>query len=424
MHLISSLSVAENIMLGRLPKGRLPGAVSWKNAGQRATEVIENLGVTLDVWAKVEDLNVAQKQVVEIAKALSRDARIVVMDEPTAALTDREVQGLFHVIKTLKGQGVSIIYISHRLDEIFDITDRVTVMRDGRYVGTVDVSQATHAQLVKMMVGRELKDMYPKRDISVGQEILRVKNLSQGENIHNINFTVHQGEILGIFGLMGSGRTHLAKALFGDTKKDGGQVFVQGQAVKIDTPEQAKEAGLGLVPVDRKGEGLLLNQSLRRNVTLANLSAYMQFGFTRRNAERASAKKWIQKLDIRAHSIDQRVMNLSGGNQQKVTLAKWLETDMKVLILNEPTWGIDVGAKAEIYRLLEDLCEQGLGVIMMSSELPEILAMADRILVMCQGRITAEYSRETATQELLLQAAIGGVPEAGAHLPGVAERQA
>lgn len=420
MHLISSLSVAENIMLGRIPQGRLPGMVSWKNAGHRAAEVVESLGVTLDVWAKVEDLNVAQKQVVEIAKALSRDARIVVMDEPTAALTDREVQGLFHVIRSLKERGVSIIYISHRLDEIFAIADRVTVMRDGLNVGTVDVAQTNHAQLVKMMVGRELAEMYPKRDITVGQEILRVKNLNQGENIHDINFTVKRGEILGIFGLMGSGRTHLAKTLFGDIKKDSGQVFVLGQEVKIDTPEQAKGARLGLVPVDRKGEGLLLNQSLRRNVTLANLSSYMRFGFTRRNAERASAKKWVQKLDIRAYSIEQEVKNLSGGNQQKVTLAKWLETDLEVLILNEPTWGIDVAAKVEIYQLLEDLCEQGLGVIMMSSELPEILAMADRILVMCQGRITAEYSRETATQELLLQAAIGSaVLEADADLSGL-----
>ena len=409
LHLIPTLSVAENILLGALPKGRLPGSVNWRKTREQARKVLDNLGVTLDVKARVENLNVAQKQVVEITKSLSRDANIVVMDEPTAALTDREVQGLFRVIKTLTAKGVGIVYISHRLDEVFAIADRVTVMRDGKNVGTQALSEIDRTQVVKMMVGREMKDMYPKREIPVGTELLRVENLSQGKALHDVSLNLHRGEILGIFGLMGAGRTRLSKVLFGETKKDSGRVFIEGRESLIDSPEKGKAAGLGLVPVDRKGEGLLLGQSVQNNITLPNLSAYVKYGFTQQRKERLRAKKWVKELDIRTPSADQMAMNLSGGNQQKVVLAKWLDAGTQVLILNEPTWGVDVGAKVEIYRLLEDLCEQGIGVLMMSSELPEILAVADRILVMREGRITGEFSREEASQESLMRAAIDGI---------------
>jgi ribose transport system ATP-binding protein len=411
LNVVPTLTVTENILLGKLPPGPLPGTVDWRAAHRLASEKLEWLSVDLAPRTLVGDLNIAQKQVVEITRALSRDARIVVMDEPTAALTDREVQSLFCIMRTLRERGVAIIYISHRLDELFEIADRVTILRDGRKVDTVNLAETTRGQLVTLMVGRELKDLYPKRASVVGQELLRVEGLTQGKKLRDISFTVHKGEILGIFGLMGAGRTHLARVLFGDVPKDRGQILLDGREVHAVSPQQARLAGLGLVPLDRKGEGLILDQDIRRNITLANVPAYARGGFLRQDAEKQSAERWMQALGICARGQDQKVLNLSGGNQQKVVLAKWLETQARVLILNEPTRGVDVGAKAEIYRLLEDLCEQGKGIIMMSSELPEILALADRIVVMCQGVITGVFSRSEATQERLLRAAIGCADE-------------
>jgi len=401
---LNNLTVAENIFVGeQLVKGPFK-IVDWKAMNKRAAEILKELNVELDPNAIIGDLSISEKQVVEIAKAISKEAKILVMDEPTAALSEEETQSLFKIIQTLKSRGVSIIYISHRLKEIFEITDRVVILRDGKNVGLRKTNETNANELVNLMVGRDIKEMYPKREVPIGEVVLEVKNLN-AEGFKDISFNLRRGEILGIFGLLGSGRTALVKALFGANKIHSGDIIINGKKVNVKSPKIARDEKVGLVPLDRKVEGLALHLGVKENVTLANIEDLGKGFLINKKLEKMKAQKWVQELGIKTPTLEQEVNSLSGGNQQKVVLAKWLESGSKIIILNEPTRGIDVGAKIEIYKLMQNLCEEGSAVIMISSELPEILSIADRILVMSKGRITAQYSRTEATEEKLLQSA-------------------
>lgn len=407
-NLVPYLNAAENIFLGREPRGAIPGFVNFPVMYSEAQKLIDSLGVKLNVRTPVNRLSVAQQQMVEVAKATSRNATIIAMDEPSATLTEHELESLFALIRSLKQRGVSIIYISHRLEEIFQIADRVTVLRDGRLVGTKAVSDTDRDEIIRMMVGRELKEKIPKQPAQIGPPALTVKNLTRKGVIENINFTVHRGEILGIAGLVGAGRTELARAIFGADPIDSGELWLDGTRVEIRSPKDAIRKGIGLVTEDRKALGLILGMVVRENISMANLDALTRFGFVNRREEKRVALKYIEDLMIKTPSCEQQVQNLSGGTQQKVVLAKWLFTESKVLIFDEPTRGIDVGSKVEIYQLMNRLAANGVAIIMISSELPEVLGMSDRILVMHEGRIAGELSREEATQEQIMHLATGG----------------
>jgi ribose transport system ATP-binding protein len=415
-NLASNLSVAENIYLGRLPTRR--GFVQYDKLYRQAEEFLELLGADLDPRAPVSHLSVAQQQMVEVAKAISYQARLLIMDEPTAALTMRETRTLFKVVAGLRAKGVGTIFITHRLDEIFEIADRITVMRDGRTVGSLPVHKADRASVIRLMVDRDLSELFPTKEASTGTPLLEVRHLSTPDLLRDISFTLHRGEIVGVFGLMGAGRTELAYALFGVGSRPQGEVRLGGQPITVRSPADATRAGLGYVPEDRKIQGLILPMSVRENVTLAVLHKISQATMVRTSEERQVADRFIKTLDIRTPGREQRVNNLSGGNQQKVVVAKWLANDPKVLILDEPTRGIDVSAKAEVHTIMARLAEQGVGVIMISSDLPEVLGMSDRVLVMHKGHLTGEFSRAEATQERIMQAATGTVisspgPDAG-----------
>ena len=404
LNTLNNLTVTENIFIGeQIIKGPFR-IVDWKAMTRKANELLDTLNVKLDPNTIIGYLTVSEKQIVEIAKAISKEAKILVMDEPTAALSEEETQSLFKIIKTLKSKGVSIIYISHRLKEIFEIADRVTVLRDGKKVGALNTRNTNENELVTLMVGRDIKDMYPKREVPIGEKIMEVKNLIS-DGFNNVSFNLRKGEILGIFGLLGSGRTSLVKALFGANKIKGGEIFINGKKVNIKSPNIARGERIGLVPLDRKVEGLALLMSVKENITLANTEDLGKSFLIMKSLEREKAIKWINEIGIKTPTIEQEVNSLSGGNQQKVVLAKWLESGSQIIILNEPTRGIDVGAKIEIYKLMQDLCERGASIIMISSELPEILSIADRIIVMSKGRFTADYSREEASEEQLLHSA-------------------
>jgi ribose transport system ATP-binding protein len=404
LNTLDSLSVAENIFVGNLPKKKF-GTVDWKTLNRQARTVLERMLVDINPKKIVGDLTVHEKQIIEIAKAIYKDAKILVMDEPTAALGEKDTESLFNIIRSLKLQGVGVIYISHRLNEIFEITDRVTVFRDGRYIGTENTRETERERLITMMVGRELKDMYPKRDVPIGKTLIDVKGLQIHGIIEDITFSVHEGEIVGLFGLLGSGRQNIVRALYGIDEKDAGSVEIYGKPVFIDNPAQALKHRFGFMPIDRKLEGLALTLSVSNNITMANIDNLGDGYFIDRGFEKKDAQKWVQDVKIKTPSLETEVNSLSGGNQQKIVLAKLLETGARIFIMNEPTRGIDVGAKVDIYQMMESLCENGAGIIMISSELPEMLAMADRIIVICQGRITGEFSRKEATQEKLLHAA-------------------
>ncbi|MHB1377160.1 MAG: sugar ABC transporter ATP-binding protein [Candidatus Humimicrobiaceae bacterium] len=404
LNTLNNLTVAENIFIGeQIVKGPFK-IVDWKAMTKEASEILESLNVSLDPNSIIGDLSISEKQIVEIAKAISKDAKILVMDEPTAALSEEETQSLFKIIATLKLRGVSIIYISHRLKEIFQITDRVVVLRDGKKVQSLKTKDTSANELVALMVGRDIKEMYPKRVVPIGDTVMEVKNL-YAEGFQDISFTLKKGEILGIFGLLGSGRTSLVKALFGANKVKSGEIIINNEKINIKSPRIARDEKMGLVPLDRKMEGLALHMGVKENITLANIDDLGKGFLLNRSLENEKAQKWIEEMGIKTPTLDQEVNSLSGGNQQKVVLAKWLESGSKIIILNEPTRGIDVGAKIEIYKLMQNLCEKGSAIIMISSELPEILSIADRILVMSKGKITAEYSRKEASEETLLQSA-------------------
>jgi len=404
LNTLNNLTVTENIFIGeQIVKGPFK-IIDWKEMIKKAHELLNILNVKLDPNAVIGDLSISEKQIVEIAKAISREAKILVMDEPTAALSAEETQSLFSIIKTLKTKGVAIIYISHRLKEIFEITDRVAVLRDGKNVGTLKTKDTDANKLVQMMVGRDIKDMYPKKEVEIGDYVMEVKNL-KADGFEDISFKLRKGEILGIFGLLGAGRTSLVKALFGANKIRNGQILINGKKASIKSPSAARDKRVGLVPLDRKAEGLALIMGVKENITLANIRDLGKSFLIDRKNERQKAGKWVDEVGIRTPSVDQEVNSLSGGNQQKVVLAKWLESGSQIIILNEPTRGIDVGAKIEIYRLIEGLCEKGSSIIMISSELPEILSIADRIITMNKGRFTGQYLRNEASEEKLLSKA-------------------
>ena len=373
-----------------------------------AQQVIDSLGVQFDARTPVNQLSVAQQQMVEIAKATSKKSKIIVMDEPSATLTDHELKSLFDLARKLKSEGVSIVYISHRLEEVFEVCDRATIMRDGHWIATKDVADLTREEIIKLMVGRELKDAIPKVAAPLGPPALTVRNLNRTGVLHDISFSVAQGEVVGLAGLVGAGRTETARVIFGADPLTSGTIEVYGKPVTVRSPQDAIKHGIGLVTEDRKQQGLVLGMAVRENTTLANLDILSVLGFIKRSEENKVAEKYKDDLSIRTPSIEQIVQNLSGGNQQKVVLAKWLFTGSKILIFDEPTRGIDVGAKSEIYKLMNELAAKGVAIIMISSELPEILGMSDRILVMHEGRITGELSRAEATQEKIMHLATGG----------------
>ena len=407
-NLVPRLSVAENIFLGRLPSRGLPRRVDWRRVRAGAAAVLARIGADIDPRRPVGELSIAQRQMVEIAKALTVNARILVMDEPSATLTDHELRALFRLIRELRRQDIAVIYISHRLEELFEIADRVTVMRDGAWVGTHDLCDLTREDIIQKMVGRELASEYPVRARPRGPERLRVEGLSRPGAFQDVSFPLHAGEILGLTGLVGAGRTEVARAVFGADRADAGAVFLDGAPVRIRSPRDAVRLGIALLTEDRKGQGLVLNMSVRENVTLSNLGALGPGPLLLPGRERAPAERLSRELQVKTPSIEQAARFLSGGNQQKVVLAKWLFTGARVLIFDEPTRGVDVGAKAEIYRLIDRLAADGAAVLVISSELPEILGVCDRILVMHEGRLRGELPRKGTTQEDIMRLATGG----------------
>ena len=352
------------------------------------------------------NLSVAQQQMVEIAKALSTNARIVILDEPTAALTRSESEKLYKIVDKLKEEGVSVIFISHRFEDMYRLASRVTVFRDSQYIGTYDVNGITNADLIKAMVGREISDLFPKPVVEIGKEMLKVENFSRLGYFKNVSFNVHAGEIVGLTGLVGAGRTEVVESVCGITQKDSGKLYLEGQEIHIKQPSDAMEKGIILLPEDRQKEGLIMSWGLGRNVTLPTISQYAKKGINDEKKERDLAKQLLEEVDTKAVDIFQPASSLSGGNQQKVVVAKALSQEMKVVIMDEPTKGVDVGAKAEIYAIMGELAKKGYAIILISSEMPEILGMADRIIVMCGGRKTGELSRDEATQERILELAM------------------
>jgi ribose transport system ATP-binding protein len=403
--LVPHLSVAENIALGREP-GRF-GLVDRRAEDRQARDRLARLGVEIDPRTPVGELGVARQQMVEVAKALEGEPRIIVMDEPTSALTTAEIHELFATIERLTARGVAVVYISHRMEEVTRIGHRVTVLRDGRHVTTRAIAEVTVAELVKLMAGRDVTEHYPRRRTPPGEEILRAEGLSRAGVVHDVSFALRRGEILGVAGLMGAGRTELARILAGADRPDAGRVYLHGRLATVRGPRDAIRLGLALLPEDRKAQGLVLGLPVRANVALPSTPRLTRMGVVDAAAETALAQRQVEELRIRTPGLGQLVVNLSGGNQQKVVLGKWLAADMDVLLMDEPTRGIDVAAKVEIYELMNRLTAEGKAVLMISSELPEVLGMSDRILVLCRGRLAAEIEAEGATQERVLSAALG-----------------
>ena len=401
------LSVAENIFLGREPRlGRTP-FINWSKMYGDAREILARIRVDLDVKKPINECSVAQQQMVEIGKAISFNAKIIVMDEPSATLTEHELEALFDLIKTLRRQGIGLVYISHRLEEIFEVGQRVTVMRDGEYIGTHEVCDVKRDDIIKMMVGRELKDEFPKEVFPQGRETLRIEGLTRQGAFRDVSFCLHAGQIVGLTGLVGAGRTEVARAIFGADKIDAGQIYLDERPITVRSPQDAIRQGIGLLTEDRKGQGLVLGMTVRENTTLANLKSLVKILFVDRRRERAVTEQYIRELQIKTPSVEQVTQNLSGGNQQKVVLGKWLFTQSRILIFDEPTRGIDVGAKVEIYKLMNELARKGVSILMISSELPEVIGMCDRVLVMHEGRLAGELAREDLTQERIMRLATG-----------------
>lgn len=407
LHLMNHLSAAQNIFIGREPRGRLGLFLDEDALNEQARRIFERMNLALDPRTLVGELTVARQQMVEIAKALSFDSRVLIMDEPTAALNDAEIAELFRIIRQLKAQGVGIVYISHKMDELKQISDRVTVMRDGQYVATVPTAGTPIGTIISMMVGRALEahDRTPP-DTSAQPVALAVNGLRRGQAVRGVSFTLRRGEILGLAGLMGAGRTEVARAIFGADPLEAGEVQVHGRPVVIRSPQDAVRHGMGYLSEDRKQFGLATGLDVETNVVLASLSRFTSFGaWLDGRAVRGAAQGYVRQLGIKTPSVEQPVRLLSGGNQQKIVIAKWLLRDCDILFFDEPTRGIDIGAKSEIYKLLDTLAAQGKAIVMISSELPEILRMSHRVLVMCEGRVTGELSAAEATQERIMQLA-------------------
>ncbi|MFW5756693.1 MAG: sugar ABC transporter ATP-binding protein [Tangfeifania sp.] len=413
LNLISHLSITENLFLGQELTNRF-GLLDYPKMHKKAKELLTRLQLHIDPRTPVIQLRVGQQQLVEIAKALLLESKVLIMDEPTSAISDHEVKLLFHIIRDLKSRGVAIVYISHKLDELFEIADRFTVLRDGEKTGSGKMNETSREKLIQMMVGRKLTDRIEKKNELVQEEVLRVENLyfRNPENktdylVNDISFSLKKGEVLGICGLMGAGRTEVLEAIFGlFPKYVSGEIFIERKKIQINSVNDAISAGIGLVPEDRKLQGLILNMDVAKNTSLANLNRISSFGFINKKSEEELSRNFIQKLNTRVASQRMEVQKLSGGNQQKVVIAKWLATHPKVLLLDEPTRGIDVGAKSEIYNLISELAAQGMGIVVVSSELTEILAISDNILVLSESKLTAKLSREEASEEVIMKAAL------------------
>ena len=411
-NLTKNQTAAANIFIAREPKAagssaRALGLVDRRKMEADAQAVLDRIGARIRATTRVRDLSVAQQQMVEIARAIAFDARVIIMDEPTATLGEHEVEKLFDIVANLKTQGISVIYISHRLEEVGRIADRVVVMRDGQRVGELPISEASPERIITLMVGRTLDDMFHKEAAEIGEPVLEVRGLRRGNAVKDVSFTLKRGEILGFAGLVGAGRTETARLIFGADRKDAGEILVDGRPVALTSPDDAVHAGLGLVPEDRSTQGLVLKLPVLENINMATMDRQSKAGWVDRGSLHRTAADYVQKLTIRTPHLRQKAMFLSGGNQQKIVLAKWLASNPKVLILDEPTRGIDVGAKAEVHALMSQLAQAGMGIIMISSELPEILGMSDRILVMHEGRVAGILDREGATQERIISLASG-----------------
>jgi ABC-type sugar transport system ATPase subunit len=406
--LVPHLTVAENILLGQMPSSRVPGCVDWVQAYRRAEDILRSIGfVGIDVRSVVRRLSVSHQQMVEIAKAVAVQPRIMILDEPSAVLSQEELDRLFALVRQLKQEGTLILYISHRLDEVFEIADRITVLKDGQLVGTVKPQEADQGQLIKMMVGRSLGEIFPSRRPACDKVALEVKGLSREGSFSDVSFSLRQGEVLGMSGLVGSGRTQVVRCIFGAEPYDSGELFVDGKPVHPRSPREAVNEGIALLTEDRKRDGLVLICSIRDNASMASFERLSRWGVIHRRTQAAEVQQKVKELDIRPPLLDRLARQLSGGNQQKLVLAKWLMTRARVLILDEPTRGVDVATKVGIYQLISDLAADGIGILLISSELPEILGLSDRALVMREGRVVGEFTRVEASEEKLLAAAAG-----------------
>ncbi len=408
LNVLFDLTVEENLFMGKEITKKF-GICDKKAMRKKAQEVMDKMGVNIPINAVMSDLSVGQQQMVEICKALMVDAKVLIMDEPTAALTQSETEGLFRLINDLRKKGVSIVYISHRMEEIFELCDRITILRDGTYVGTEYIKDINMDDVVRMMIGREIGERYPKREnIKLGKEMIRVEGLTKGKTFQNVNFSVQAGEVLGVSGLMGAGRTEIMQAIFGNLPYETGKVFIEGNEVKIKNARDAINAGIGFITEDRKTEGLLLEKSISDNIVLANLDKVSSKSVISKSKVADIVKKGIDEFRIKCFGPDHECNNLSGGNQQKVVFAKWVYTDPKILILDEPTRGVDIGAKKEIYSVINDLAAKGVAIILVSSELPEVLGMSDRIMVVHEGHVTGIIDAAEADQEKVMTLATGG----------------
>jgi ribose transport system ATP-binding protein len=410
LSLVPALTVGENIYPGRLPTNAL-GMVRYGELFRRSREALAKMEVAVDPRTLVSTLSVANQQLIEITKALSSDCKVLILDEPTSALTEHEAETLFALLRRLASEGVGILYISHKLSEIFALADRVTVLRDGKYIGTESIQDITPDVVIRMMVGRELGDMYPAKPGERGARVLEVRNLTLPGQKSSSSFSLYRGEILGFAGLIGSGRTELARAIFGADPRHSGEILLDGQVITIHSPSQAIRQGIGYLPEDRKAAGLFLSMAIKNNLEASILNEVATNGFIVPARERSLAQEYVQRLNISTPSVEQEIRRLSGGNQQKALVAKWLAIKPRLLIVDEPTRGIDVGAKREIHYLLRQLASEGVGVIMISSELPEILGMSDRVIVMHEGQIVAELDAADATEERIMTYASGQMSE-------------
>ncbi|WP_211655941.1 sugar ABC transporter ATP-binding protein [Planococcus alpniumensis] len=408
LNILPHLSIADNLFLGREETVGRTGILKTKDMERKTKKILGDLGLDIDPSLPASTLSVGQQQLVEIGKALSMDAEMIIMDEPTAALTDREIETLFVTIRDLQKRGVSFVYISHRMEEIFSLCDRITILRDGEFVGERKISETSFEEIVQLMVGRELGDRFPERSSTIGDVKLSVKGLSRKDCFEDISFDIHKGEIVSIAGLMGAGRTEVAQSLFGYKKADSGTVELDGKPAKIDNPQKAKELGIGYVTEDRKSEGLIVDFTVEENISMANFESISKKGLLSKDKERSLYDRMVKRLGIRTSGPDQAAKSLSGGNQQKVVIAKWLGIEPDVLILDEPTRGVDVGAKKEIYSIINELAARGVAILMISSELPEVIGMADRVLVMHEGKLAADVPKQEMTQETIMHYATGG----------------
>lgn len=412
LSLFPDLDVAENIFVGRQPT-TAAGRIDWRKLYAQAEELLTSLGVHLELRHKARNLSIAQQQMVEIARAFSINARILIMDEPTSSLTLNEVEDLFRIVRRLRDEGSAIIFISHRLEELFELADRVTVLRDGAFVDTRELKDVTRDDLIRMMVGRTITNLFPKQDVQAGNVVLKVDHLTREGAFQDMSFELREGEILGMAGLVGAGRTNVARALFGVEPATSGTIQLRGKEVRMTSPQQAIALGLAYVPEDRQLHGLIPPMNITANISLPMLPKYARRGWLRDKVERSAAFSAAVQMEVRANNIWQKARELSGGNQQKVVLAKWLSTKPVILILDEPTRGIDVGTKAAVHALMSKLASEGMAILMISSELPEVLGMSDRIIVMHEGRLTGHFSRGEATQEKIISAATQAVAVGG-----------